>query len=187
VRRQQRTFMGVMTTVTICPNCGGQGEIAEQLCRECGGEGVAEVDEEIEISIPAGIADRQDMVLRGAGDAVAQGHSGDLYVVVHVEPHELFERKGKDLHTDLTISFTQAALGDTIVIPTLDGEAELQIPPGTQPGTELRVAGRGVVEMDSSRRGNLIVHIRLAVPHHLTARQRELLRELADAEQRNHQ
>jgi len=186
VRRQQRTFMGVMTTVTICPDCGGQGEMAEQACQACAGQGVAEVDEEIEISIPAGIADRQEMVLRGAGDAVSEARSGDLYVAVHVEPHELFERKGRDLHTDLTISFTQAALGETIAIPTLDGEAELQIPPGTQPGTELRIAECGVVDMDSSRRGDLIVHIQVAVPNCLTTRQRELLRELG-AEQHNSQ
>ncbi len=186
VRRQQRTFMGVMTTVTVCPDCGGQGEMAEQVCQACAGQGVGEVDEEIEISTPAGIADRQELVLRGAGDAVSEGRSGDLYVVVHVEPHELFEREGRDLHTDLTISFTQAALGETITIPTLDGEAKLQIPPGTQPGTELKVAECGVVDMDSPRRGDLIVHIQVAVPNRLTTRQHELLRELA-AEQRNSQ
>ncbi len=186
VRRQQRTFMGVVTTVTICPDCGGQGEMAEQTCQACAGQGVTEVDEEIEISTPPGIADQQELVLRGAGDAVSKGHSGDLYVAVHVEPHELFEREGRDLHADLTISFTQAALGETITIPTLDGEAELQIPLGTQPGTELRLAECGVVDMDSSRRGDLIVHIQVAVPHRLTTRQRELLRELA-AEQHNSQ
>ena len=186
VRRQQRTFMGVVTTVTICPDCGGQGEMAEQACQACAGQGVAEVDEEIEISTPAGIADRQEMVLRGAGDAVSEGRSGDLYVVVHVEPHELFERKGRDLHSGLTISFAQAALGETIAIPTLNGEAELQIPPGTQPGTELRLAECGVVDMDLPRRGDLIVHIQVAVPNRLTTRQRELLRELG-AEQHNSQ
>jgi len=186
VRHQQRTFMGVMTTVTVCPDCGGHGERAEQACQVCAGQGVVEVDEEIEISIPAGIADRQELVVRGAGDAVSEGHSGDLYVVVHVEPHQLFERKGRDLHTDLTISFTQAALGETIAIPTLDGEAKLQIPPGTQPGTELRLAECGVVDMDSPRRGDLIVHLQIAVPTHLTTRQRELLHELA-AEEHNSQ
>ncbi len=186
VRRQQRTFMGVMTTVTVCPDCGGQGEIAEQACRVCAGQGVAEVNEEMEISIPAGIADRQELVLRGAGDAAPGGHTGDLYVLVHIEPHELFERKGRDLHTDLTISFTQATLGETIAIPTLDGEGELEIPPGTQPGTELRLAECGVVDMDSPQRGDLIVHVQVTVPQRLTARQRELLREFA-AEQRNSQ
>jgi len=186
IHRQQRTFMGVMTTITVCPDCGGQGEIAQQTCRVCAGQGVAEVDEEVEISIPAGIADRQELVLRGAGDTAPEGHSGDLYVVVHVEPHELFVRKGRDLHTDLTISFTQAALGEAITIPTLDGEAQLQIPPGTQPGTELRLAECGVVDMGSPQRGDLVVHIQVAVPRHLTARQRELLRELA-AEERNSQ
>jgi len=186
VRRQQRTFMGVMTTVSVCPDCGGQGEMAEQPCRECGGKGVAQIDEEVDISIPAGIADKQELVLRGAGDAASQGHTGDLYIVVRIQPHELFERKGRDLYTNLTISFTQAALGDTITIPTLDGEAELQIPSGTQPGTELRLAECGVVDMDSPRRGDLIVHIQVAVPNRLTTRQRELLRELA-AEERNSQ
>jgi len=184
VRRQQRTFMGVMTTVTVCPECGGQGKIAEQACQACNGRGVQEVDEEVEISIPAGIADQQELVLRGAGDAVSEGRSGDLYVVVRVQPHELFERNGRDLHTDLTISFSQAALGETIAIPTLDGEAQLQIPPGTQPGTELRLAECGVVDMDLPRRGDLIVHIQVAVPHRLTNRQRELLRDFA-AEQHN--
>jgi len=184
VRRQQRTFMGVMTTVTVCPDCGGQGEIAEQACQVCAGQGVAQVDEELEIAIPAGIADRQELVVRGGGDAAPGGRTGDLYVLVHIEPHELFERKGRDLHTDLTISFSQATLGETIAIPTLDGEAELEIPPGTQPGTELRLAECGVADMDSPRRGDLIVHVQVAVPERLTARQRELLREFA-AEQRN--
>jgi len=186
IRQQQRTFMGIMTTVMVCPDCGGQGEVAEQLCQICAGQGVAEVDEEVEISIPAGIADRQELVLRGAGDAVSQGHSGDLYVVVRVQPHELFERKGRDLHMNLTISFIQAALGATMTIPTLDGEVELQIPPGTQPGTALRLVKCGVVDMDSPQRGDLIVHIQVAVPKHLTARQRELLQEFA-AEERNFQ
>ncbi len=179
VRRQQRTFMGVMTTVTVCPDCGGQGEMAEQACQACNGEGVAEVDENVEISIPAGIADRQELVLRGGGDAVSNARSGDLYVVVRVEPHELFERKGRDLHTDLTISFAQAALGETILIPTLDAEIEVQISPGTQPGTELRLAECGVVDMDSRRRGDLVVHIQIAIPDRLTTRQQELLREFA--------
>ena len=156
--------------------------MAEQACQACNGEGVAEVDEDVEISIPAGIADRQELVLRGGGDAVSDARSGDLYVVVRVEPHELFERRGRDLHTDLTISLTQAVLGETIPIPTLDAETEVQISPGTQPGAKLRLAECGVVDMDSRRRGDLVVHIQIAIPDRLTTRQQELLREFATEE-----
>jgi len=185
VRQQQRTFMGVVTTVIVCPDCHGQGEIVDQACSQCNGKRVTEGEEEVEVSIPAGIANGQELVLRGRGDAAPDGPTGDLYVLVRVEPHELFEREDSDLHTHLTISFTQAALGNTVTIPTLEDEVELEIPTGTQPGTELRLPGHGLVAMDSRRHGDLIVHIQVAVPERLTARQQGLLRELAAEEDRS--
>ena len=151
----------------------------DQPCPMCSGQGMAEVDEELEVTIPAGIANTQEMVIRGAGDVAAGGRDGDLYVVVHVEPHELFERDGNDLHTSLTISFAQAALGDTVVVPTPAGERELAIPAGTQPETLLDLSGEGLADLESGRRGDLIVHVQVAVPRQLTQRQRQLLEDFA--------
>lgn len=182
VRQRRQSLLGVMTTVTTCPDCGGQGEVVEEYCRQCGGQRAVEREEKQEVEIPAGIADSQELVIRGAGDVVPGGQAGDLYIAVSVQPHELFERDGNDLYTHLTVSFSQAALGDTVVIPTLEGEAELEIPPGTQPGTLLRLANQGLTRMRSSQRGDLIVHIQVAVPRKMTPRQRELLQELTAEE-----
>ncbi len=179
VRQTRRTLLGVMTTVTVCPDCGGKGEVMDRPCQMCGGRGMAEVDEELEVTIPPGIANAQEMVIRGAGDIAPGGRDGDLYVVVHVEPHELFEREGNDLHTNLTISFAQATLGDTVVVPTLASERELTIPAGTQPGTLLNLSEEGLADLESGRRGDLIVHIQVAVPRQLTRRQRQLLEDFA--------
>ncbi len=183
VRQTHQSFLGVMTTIGVCPDCGGQGQIVDQFCGQCHGKGVAELDEEIEIAIPAGIANGQQIVLRGAGDVAPGGTAGDLYVVINVKEHELFQRKGNDLHTRVTISFAQAALGERLAIPTLEGETELVIKPGTQPGTVVRLSGHGLPEMQSRRRGDLIVYVQVAVPQKLTRRQRKLLDQLAAEEQ----
>jgi len=172
-----------MTTIGICPECRGQGQIVDQFCGHCHGEGVAELDEELEVTIPAGIANGQQIVLRGAGDVAPGGAAGDLYVAINVGQHELFERKGNDLHTRVTISFAQAALGERLAIPTLEGETELVIKPGTQPGTVVRLSGHGLPQIQSRRRGDLIVYVQIAVPRKLTHRQRELLDQLAAEEQ----
>ncbi len=179
VRQTRQSFLGVMTTIGVCPDCRGQGKVVDQVCRQCRGQGAVEADEELEVTIPAGIAHGQEIVIRGAGNVLPGSHSGDLYVVVHVAPHELFERQGSDLHTHLSISFPEAALGTPIALPTLEGEAELEIPPGTQPGTQLSLSGQGLVDMQSGRRGDLVVHVQVTVPERPTKRQRKLLEELA--------
>ena len=179
VRQTRQSFLGVMTTIGVCPDCRGQREVVDHVCQQCRGQGAVEVDEELEVTIPAGIGNGQEMLIRGAGDVLPGSYSGDLYVVVHIEPHELFERHDSDLHTHLSIGFAEAALGTQVAIPTLEGEANLEIPPGTQPRAQPRLPGHGLVDMQSGRRGDLVVRIQVTVPQRLTKRQRELLEELA--------
>ena len=128
VRQHRRTFLGSLTTVGVCPQCGGQGEVMEQLCTECEGQGVTRQQVHLEVEIPPGVEPGREMIVEGGGNAVPGGHAGDLHVRVRIAAHELFERHGQDLVTQLTISFPQAARGATVEVPTLEGTTELTIP-----------------------------------------------------------
>jgi len=179
---QVRRSSGFFSIASTCPSCGGEGEIIEKPCAECRGAGTVRRSRTITITIPAGIEDGKRLSLAGQGDAgVNGGQDGDLYVFLRVQPHESFERDGKDVYCAIPISITQAALGAEISVPTLDGkQVKVSVPPGTQNGRVLRLKAEGVPELHApSRRGDLYVKLMVKVPTKLNARARELLKELA--------
>lgn len=172
-----RGFFQVQQT---CPDCNGTGETISNPCAECRGEGRIKGDSRIKLKIPPGMTDGGRLRSLGHGDAGRQGGvAGDLYVVVHVKEHEVFERDGADLHCEVPLSFTLAALGGELLVPTLEGKAAVKIPAGTQTGTVFRLRDKGVPDLQSGRRGDLHVHVGLEVPVKLTKDQEKLLREFA--------
>lgn len=181
---QVRRNSGFFSIASTCPSCNGEGEIIEKPCSECRGAGTVRRSRTITITIPAGIEDGKRLSLAGQGDAGASGApDGDLYVFLRVQPHESFEREGKDVYCAIPISMTQAALGADIVVPTLDQKTvRVSIPPGTQNGRVLRLKGEGIPELHSStRRGDMYIKIVVRIPTKLSAKARELLKELASA------
>ena len=181
---QVRRNSGFFSIASTCPSCNGEGEIIEKPCSECRGAGTVRRSRTITITIPAGIEDGKRLSLAGQGDAGANGaQDGDLYVFLRVQPHESFERDGKDVYCAIPISMTQAALGADIVVPTLDQKTvRVSIPPGTQNGRVLRLKGEGIPELHSStRRGDMYIKIVVRIPTKLSAKARELLKDLASA------
>ena len=179
-RGQVRYQQGFFSIARTCPNCGGMGRVIADPCTKCKGDGRLMRERTVEVTVPPGVEDGTRMRYQEQGDAgVNGGPGGDLYVVLHVKPHSFFEREGKDLYCSVPISFSQAALGTEIVIPTLDGEYKLKIPEGTQSGTVLRVRGKGLPSIRGGGKGDLHVQVRLQTPTRLNKRQRELLAELA--------
>ncbi len=181
---QVRRNSGFFSIASTCPSCGGEGEIIEKPCAECRGTGTVRKSRTITITIPAGIEDGKRLSLAGQGDAGASGaQDGDLYVFLRVQPHESFERDGKDVYCAIPISITQASLGADIVVPTLDQKTvRVSIPPGTQNGRVFRLKGEGIPELHSStRRGDMYIKIVVRVPTKLSAKARELLKELASS------
>lgn len=182
VNVQQRTPFGVIQTSKSCPKCGGKGKVIKSPCQKCKGRGAINKKVSVEVTIPAGIDDGQVLNVRGEGNnGVNGGPSGDLHVGVAVKEHEIFERDGYNVWCDVTLSFAQAALGDTVEIPTLDGKVRTTIQAGTQPGEIIRLRGRGIQQLNGRNRGDQYIRIKVNVPKNLTARQKELLREF-DAE-----
>jgi molecular chaperone DnaJ len=164
-----------------CDGCGGAGEIVRDRCSECRGSGRIEGQQSIRVKVPAGVEDGMRLRLSGEGEAgIAGGPPGDLFVVMTVREHPLFERDGPDLHCDVPVSFVQASLGDDIEVPTLEGKVDLKLPPGTQTGKVLRLRGRGLPSLRSSQRGDQLLRIFVETPSKLTKRQRELLQEFAE-------
>jgi len=180
VRAQQGFFMVERT----CPTCHGRGEVIENPCRSCGGEGRVDKPEKVEVQIPPGVDTGTRIRLSGKGEAGPFGApSGDLYIFLHVQRHGVFEREGTTLLTRVPISFTTAALGGTIEIPGLDGaRIEVVIPAGIQSGKQLRQRGAGMPVLQGRGRGDLVIEIMVETPTRLTARQKELLRELQESE-----
>jgi len=179
---QVRRNSGFFSIASTCPSCSGEGEIIEKPCSECRGAGTLRKSRTITITIPAGIEDGKRLSLASQGDAGANGApDGDLYVFLRVQPHESFERDGKDVYCAIPISMTQAALGADIVVPTLDQKTvRMSIPAGTQNGRVLRLKGEGIPELhSSSRRGDMYVKVVVRIPTKLSAKSRELLKELA--------
>ena len=175
---QIRQSGGWMTTVRTCPTCGGTGKVIQEKCSSCGGSGRTRVRRTATVKVPAGIDNGQTIIMNGQGEpGLRGGPSGDLYINVIVKPHKLFKRDGYDLHLDLPISFTQAALGAEIDVPTLDGSVKYKIPEGTQTDTEFRIRGSGIQQLRSSSKGDLVIHVRVEIPKRLTEKQRELLRQ----------
>ena len=179
---QIRTSGGWMTTVRTCPTCGGAGTIVKDKCTACGGSGRIRKRRTATLKVPAGIDNGQTIVMNGQGEpGLRGGPNGDLYVTVSVRPHKLFKRDGFDLYLDLPISFTQAALGGEVEIPTLDGPVKKRIPEGTQNGTEICLRGSGIKKLNASGKGDMIVTVQVEVPRKLNEKQKELLRQLEEA------
>jgi molecular chaperone DnaJ len=180
-REVRNTLLGQMVNVTPCSRCRGTGQIIEQPCLTCAGEGRSERKRTLRVTVPAGIDDGHQIRLTGEGEAAPRGGTpGNLYVVTHVEEHPQLKRDGSELYLELVLSMTQAALGADIPIVTPDGEEMLEVRPGTQPGTEIRRRGKGVPHLRRpGARGDLHVLIDVEVPTRLSDRQRELLEALA--------
>ncbi len=175
---QIRTSGGWMTTVRTCPTCGGAGKVIQDKCTSCGGTGRTRVKRTANIKVPAGIDNGQTIIMNGQGEpGLRGGPNGDLYISVSVKPHKLFRREGYNLRLDLPISFTQAALGGDVDIPTLTGPVKYRIPEGTQNDTEFRLKGYGIQQLRGTQKGDLIVRVRVEIPKKLTDKQRDLLRQ----------
>ena len=178
-RGQVRYQQGFFTMARTCPTCQGVGSVITDPCPKCKGEGRVLRQRSVDAKIPAGVEDGTRIRFSSLGEAGAfGGPPGDLYVVLHVKEHPFFEREGTDLHCVIPISFTQAALGTEIRVPTLDGEHTLKIPEGVQSGTTMRVRGKGVPVLNGHGKGDMFVELRVQTPTKLSKRQRELLQEL---------
>jgi len=181
VRAVRQTMLGQMVNVATCPRCRGEGRIIETPCEACHGDGRRERKRKLRVTIPAGIDEGHQIRLSNEGEAGPRGGpAGSLYVAVHVAPHPALRRDGTELYFQAGVSIAQAALGTRITVPTVDGDEELDVKPGTQPGTELRIRGRGVPHLRRPNvRGDLHVLVNVVVPTKLSRRQRDLLEELA--------
>lgn len=179
VRRVQQSILGSFVNVTTCPRCNGEGEVVMSPCTECHGQRQVQVTHKISVMIPAGVDDETRVRLEGQGEAgLHGGPPGNLYVVLHVQPHPYFQRQDYDILLELPINIVQAALGDEIEVPTLDGPQKINVPPGTQHGKVIKLKGKGVPRLQRGGRGDQIVIIRVVVPTGLDERQKQLLREL---------
>lgn len=173
----QRTPFGTIQSVKTCPKCGGKGNIVDDPCNKCRGGGRVRKNRELEINIPAGIDDRQVISVRGEGNrGVNGGPAGDLHVTVFVRPHPDFERDGYNIWYDCHVNFVQATLGDTIMVPTLDGKVKFDLAAGTQPGAVISLKGRGIQYLNSRGKGDQYVRVVVEVPKNLTFQQREALK-----------
>jgi molecular chaperone DnaJ len=176
-----RVNQGFFSVAAVCPSCQGRGQTVSDPCPACRGQGRTRQTRSVKVSVPPGVEDGMQVRLRGEGEGGGAGEAdGDLYVVLRVKPHELYERDGEDLGLELPISFTTAALGGEVEVPLLEGGVgHLKVPAGTQPGKVLRIKAKGVPSLRGEGRGDLLVHLAVAVPGKLSARQRELLEQLA--------
>lgn len=178
VTRTQRTPFGIFSSSTLCRDCGGEGSIASNLCNHCNGAGLIGKTKIIAVKIPAGIDAGQVLRVTGEGEAAKNAKPGDLYVVVNVKPHKVFERDGSDVYLELPVSFSQVALGDEVIVPTLDGSAKIKIPAGTQTNTTFRLKGKGIENLHGYGRGDEFVKILVKTPAKLSKKEEELLTEL---------
>src|SRR3954447_5229888 len=181
IRSVRSTMLGQIVNVVACDRCRGTGKVVETPCHTCHGEGRVERRRKLRVNIPAGIDDSHQIRLSGEGEGAPRGGvPGNLYVVVHVTPHPELRRRDSELFYELSLSITQAALGARVTVPTADGTEEIEVKAGTQPGTEIKLRGRGVPHLRrQNSRGDLHVMVDVRVPARLTSRQHELLEELS--------
>jgi len=188
LQQVSRSVFGEFVRTQACPACGGSGRRIETSCTVCDGAGRVLEERRLDVEIPAGIHDGQQIRLTGAGHAGAPGaRSGDAYVRVHVRPDERFVREGDDIYTTVALTMTQAALGAKVTIPTLEGEEEIELDPGTQPGAVVVLRGKGMPVLQGFGRGDERVLVSVVVPRHVTDEQRRLLEEFdAHADERTY-
>lgn len=181
VRNVRRTFLGNVVTAYPCQQCGGSGEEILSPCRTCRGEGRIQDVRSISVEVPAGIEDGSQLRIEGRGHAARRGgRPGDLYVTLRVRPHPVLERSGLDLIYRADISIAQAALGTVLTVPSLDGDIDVEVAPGTQHGTRINLKGAGVPRMNGRGRGNLVVYVTVTVPGDLSEEEAELLHRYAE-------
>ena len=179
---QQRTPFGVMQSQQPCPHCGGRGTVIKEPCKTCRGTGMTGARKTLEVRIPAGIDDDQNIALRGQGDAGSNGGpAGDVIVHVTVRPDPIFQRDGYDVTVRVPITFSQAVLGDDVEVPTVDGRVVQHIPEGTQSGTRFLLRGQGIQYLNGRGRGDQYVIVDVEIPKKLTRAQREALKAFDDS------
>ncbi|MDH2425101.1 molecular chaperone DnaJ [Sphaerisporangium sp. TRM90804] len=180
VSQVTRSFLGQVMTARPCPQCGGFGSIIQHPCQECSGDGRVRTRRTIKVRIPAGVEDGTHIQLAGEGEVgPGGGPAGDLFLEIVERPHEIFERRGDDLHCTVQIPMTAAALGTILTVETLDGAEEIDVRPGTQAGQVIPLYARGVQRLNETGRGDLLIHVNVETPNRLDAAQEELLKELA--------
>ncbi|MDR1820811.1 MAG: molecular chaperone DnaJ [Oscillospiraceae bacterium] len=181
VIEQRRTIMGVMQVRSDCPHCGGKGTIIREKCGTCVGAGLVRKRKKIKVNIPAGAYDGLTLQVTGAGNTTQSGQRGDVYVEVAVKKHPQFRRDGKNLYMNVNISMTEAALGGTKKIPTIEGKPiEMTVKEGTQTGEVSRISGKGIPDIRRAARGDMYVTFTVLTPTKLTSEQKELLRQLSE-------
>ena len=181
---QQRIQQGFFSVATTCSRCHGEGRIIRVPCPECSGAGRTRQTHRLRVNIPPGVDSGARLKLSGEGeDGLNGGPAGDLYIAISVKPHPFFKREMDDIHIDVPISFIQAAIGDEIVVPTLDGKVELKVPPGTQSHRNFRLRNRGIAHLRGGGRGDQFVRVIVEIPSKLNARQKELLKEFDEEDQ----
>ena len=179
IRRAAQSFFGQVVTTATCPTCGGAGRILRNPCQQCRGQGRVQTPRRLAVKIPAGVDTGSQIRLSGEGEAgLRGGPPGDLYVVIRVKSHPDLARHDQDIVFELRVNMVQAALGDRIEIPTLEGPVEIAIPPGTQNGQSFRLAGRGMPDVRGGRRGDQYVVVQIVIPKDLNAEQKALLRKV---------
>ncbi len=176
-----RVQNGFFSMMRPCPRCGGTGEVIPEPCPDCGGKGIRQVEETLEVEVPPGVDDGQKLRWTGRGGPGADGGPpGDLYIIIRLEDHPLFEREGNNVVCTVPISFTQAAMGGKIDVPTLDGKVVMTVPAGTQTGKTFRLSKKGFPTVNGHGKGDQLVHVVVETPVNLTDRQKELLAEFAE-------
>jgi molecular chaperone DnaJ len=181
IRVTQQTPFGQFAQTRTCDKCGGSGEIVKNPCSNCHGTGKVKRRRKLTINIPAGVNNGSKLRMSNEGEAGEKNApSGDLYILINVQEHQLFDRKGDDVYCEVPINFVQATLGDEIQVPTLDGKVKFKIPHGTQPGTTFRLKNKGINHLNRSGRGDQYIKTKVVIPEDLNEKQKELLMEFAD-------
>ena len=172
-----------MQTQRTCQRCAGRGKIIKNPCKNCNGKGRIRINKKLEVNIPSGIDDRQNIVLRGQGSAgLNGGPNGDLIIEIRVKEDKIFTREGNNVYCEVPISFSEATLGAEIDIPVLGGETEkFRIPDGTQSGTSFTIKGKGIPDINTKRKGDLIITVAVETPKNLNSKQKELLMAFAES------
>lgn len=174
----RQTMFGVMRQTVVCDHCHGEGKTINHPCSDCGGSGIVEKEEKVDIKIPAGVDSNSVLTLSGKGNTGRHGGTtGDLYVYLNVKKDPIFKREGDDIYVDLPISFAQAALGAELTVPTVDGKVKLKVPEGTSSGKVLRMRNKGVANVNGYGKGDQYVTVRVETPQNLSKEQKELLRQ----------
>ncbi len=180
-RQVQRTLLGSFVNITTCQRCQGRGKVVKTPCHECRGSGRGYATRQIEVAIPPGVDDGVTIRVSGQGEpGELNGPSGNLYITLRVQPHDFFSRRGTDVILEMEINVSQAALGDVVTVPTLDGDHQITIPAGTQSGAIFRLRGLGIPELRGNRRGDQLVVTQVAIPKRLSEEQKALFNQLAE-------